>query len=154
MDAETVANHSSSLRRGGWQSAWSMATGGPDGGPSGGVAIMCRDTYGMREVRVLRPGRAVAAVLDLDASHSLAVVSLYGNVSLGLGEANTDLLEEVARFAEVMRRDGISTVIGGDFNLTPQNVADWAKKSSLNLVYTPPYKKRPAKGMTNAEAEL
>ena len=77
----SIDEASQAALRMGWKSLHVHAEPGPKGGMSGGVAILCRQALGLRELpgcsTSLWPGRAIAGMLDLPGYPPMPVLGGY-----------------------------------------------------------------------------
>ncbi len=111
--------------RNGWKMVAAPATKGKHGGASGGVAIFARSEMGIRfpvhGAHILEEGRAVAAIVEPPACRPLLAISVYLRDGAGMNEANTDTMNKVGACAQL--HSEWQRIIGGDFNVTPQELA-------------------------------
>ena len=98
---------------------------------------MVRDCHGLREGIELVPGRAMAAIVDISEEQSVAFVSVYGVAAVGMNEENMSVLAALGEFLRAMEQQRIGVIVGGDWNLTPQDLrrAAWMEQVGATLVY-------------------
>ena len=122
----------------GWHGAWAPAVEGPGGGPSGGVAVLARTTLGVKHCRVVVPGRLAAATIEMADGSELVGVSLYGVAGIGPRDENLLLLAAAGRAIADARAAGCETLIGGDWNMSPAQVArtGWPVEAGVRLVFS------------------
>ena len=82
------------------------------------------------------PGRILAATLSLPGDRELGLVCAYLRDGEGLSADNCTLLQTMADSAGVFRRVGLEVVVGADWNLTPDEVAqaDWCEGAEMQLL--------------------
>ncbi len=125
MDDRCAAMSAWALRRG-WKSLWAPAEKGKGGGPSAGVAIFVRSYLGLRHPQaagyIWCPARAVAGVVEAPGHRPLLVASLYLRHGIGAGPDNLAILDNVAQAIDAQEGEW-GTVVGGDFNMEPGELA-------------------------------
>ncbi len=114
---------------------WNPSTKGKRGGPSAGVAVFVREHIGMRAPpkggHLVGEGRGLVCVVDAPGYRPFIAASVYGYSGKGPTAANADLLRAVGVRIQCQGEDW-QHVIGGDFNLTPEQVVDIGFADQLN----------------------
>ena len=121
------------LAAAGWRSSLTPAYATGRGGFGGGAAVLWSPRLAVAPLGEVFPGRAAAALWSHSRLGDVVLISVYGVCGGGVA-ANRPLWETLAAFlAEV----GKPFVLGGDFNLSPAEVATLVGESSLPAVVCP-----------------
>ncbi len=133
--AGDVAARSQWALRNGWKSIWNPSTRGRRGGPSAGVAVFVREQLGVRPPPkggyLVGDGRGLVCVVDAPGYRPFIAASVYGHTGKGPCAANSDLLRAIGVRVQC-QGEGWQHVIGGDFNLTPEQVVGIGFTDQLN----------------------
>ncbi len=129
------------LKRG-WKSIWAPANATAAGGTSAGVAIFAREWLGLHFPdhggHIWSPARAVAAVLEAPGHRPIIVASCYLISGVGAGQGNLEVLADIGRGLKSVG-DGWQAVIGGDMNMSPEElVATKFDRSAGASIFYPP----------------
>ncbi len=145
VDAARKAAVSDWSSRNGWKMIDAPAVKGPNGGASAGVAVFIRNYLGAHRPttasHIIEPGRAVAAVLDIEKCRPTLLISIYLHDGEGLTERNKAILAKVGAFLQSSGKQW-QYVIGGDFNLVPEVLATSMFAQGLSARIVAPANKR------------
>ncbi len=145
VDATRKAAVSDWANRNGWKMIDAPAVRGPNGGASAGVAVFIRSYIGAHRPtigsHIIEPGRAVAAVMDIEKCRPTLLVSIYLHDGEGLTERNKAILAKVGAFVQASGKQW-QYVIGGDFNLIPEVLATSSFAHSLSARIVAPRNRR------------
>ncbi len=129
----------------GWKMVAAPAVEGPNGGNSAGVAVFARSYLGLRYppkgTYIIEPGRAVAAVVDIPGCRPILAVSAYLYDGQGLSPRNRQILGNIGACVQ-MQGGRWQTIIGGDFNNEPQEVAAVGMHDDIGALVVHPSTRR------------
>ena len=142
---EAAANEASRwLAARGWGSLWAPAGRGAKGGKSAGVAIVARIAFGLAGPAqgpvVVTAGRLVAGTLSLPGSREVSLMSVYMHDGEGISTANAAILQAIEESTSEDRKRGRQTIVGGDFNMTPEelNAQEFCEGAALTVIRSDP----------------
>ena len=122
----------------GWSSVWRKAKHGKrEKDRSGGVAIFAKRGIGLTDDAILTEHhyRLVAAKVEAPGTPVFDAVATYFKVGKGLTGINGELAADIAHHAKRRARPGM---VGGDYNMTPEAVAEGVAKLTDGRVLIPP----------------
>ena len=132
---EELQEASAFMNARGYTSIWTPTGKGPNGGPAGGTAVAAIAALGLRRVKGQVAGldRLTAGIVRIPQLGDLTIASAYGWTGLGPRGKNLELLSAIPQLAGLT---GLPTLVGGDFNLTPGQIAGtkFLKKASLEVL--------------------
>ena len=128
----------------GWKVQGAQAKCTPKGGRSAGTAVACRKPVGMGDIHgsfdhspSSSPGRVSAAWLQVGPPTGVVVVSVYLHTNECMTVRNRSLLTHAVALAT---GTGSPWIVGGDFNMTPDEVGEGAsnllEKANAYIVAT------------------
>ncbi len=125
------------LRVRGWNALVAEAEEGPNGGPSAGVAIIARAHVGLSlppvGTEAVVPARVVAAKVEAPGTRPFVALSAYLHDGEGLSSRNLNVLKTVGNFLAAQGQE-VPFVLGGDFQSTPQEIAETGFAQEANAV--------------------
>ena len=118
------------MRGKGWNAKLNRAVKTTDGGVSAGVAIMTKRHIGMDPsandfIKARYRSRISCAWVGTAKKGGFYLLSVYLWTSEGMSQRNAELLDEIERVTKLLRAPW---VLGGDLNMNPQSLEDWAKR--------------------------
>ncbi len=149
---DTVTDTQQWLAARGWRSVFSRAALLASGRPSGGVALLIRDAPNLGVIDVgLDAGqhahRLIGVRVDLEGLAPCIAISAYLQDSVGMNELNRQILARIAIWQE---QSQLPAMVGGDFNLAPDTVANstFGERSGLGVIATSAATKRTRRSST------
>ncbi len=116
---------SSWARRNGWRSIWTPAKVTDKNGVASGVALFARDFMGLHYVpgrsHVVHPARAVMGRLEAPGQRAMRILSCHLRHGVDGHGINAEVLADVRSAVQDCGEDEVC-IIGGDFNMDPQQL--------------------------------
>ena len=142
MPQHRLRDARAAAQRAGWRAHFAATGPAPArGGASGGVAIMVRRPLGSRTIAWPEAeeqharGRLVACTHPCGRGQQIVAISIYGVVHAGVA-GNTDLLRTLFQFIYRLRHG--AWIIGGDWNLTPEELMSFGlARASRGRIQSP-----------------
>ena len=135
VESAELDQASSLWLKAGWKAAMGPGLRGENDGPSSGTAVLVRRHIPVDYVQgpagndtfIVAGGRATACLVKHVVKGGFLCVSVYLEDGVGLSDSNWEVLLKVG---ELLARYGLPFVIGGDFNLDAQLLADsgWLRR--------------------------
>ncbi len=127
-------------RRHGWRAVWSPAVVTKRGGVAAGVAVLAKDYLGLRmpaaQPHEVVPARAVAATVETPDARAIHLVSCYLRHGRGADTENARTLAAIGAAVAANGEDEV-TVVGGDFNMSPDQLigTDFDRTAGLTVFH-------------------